>query len=49
MEGIFLKKGVMIVCFNIGEKIVDFSKYKRSRVRNWRALNEILLKIVKFF
>ncbi len=28
-----MKKEVMVVCFNIVEETVDFSKCKRSRVR----------------
>ncbi len=39
----------MVIRFNIGKKIVDFLKWKRSCVRNWRALNEILLKVDKLF
>ncbi len=44
-----MKKDVIVLRFNIGEKIVDFSKCKRSHVRNWRALNEILLKTAGTF
>ncbi len=42
---LIFEKGVMVICFNIGVEIVDFSKFKRSCVRYWRTLNEILSKV----
>ncbi len=42
---IFEKRCDMVVCFNIGVEIVDFSKCKRGCATYWRALSEILSRL----